>query len=143
MSKLSKLCIVSAASLVGVRKILTDEALALKLGISSADRILEKTGVQARFRCDEDENLFTLLTTALHLAVARVGLEVGDIQGIFIGANPTGPFTMPNPATIGASLAGMQRFHFGGTFTGCAGGVSALNAASIKLATSQEPTTFA
>jgi 3-oxoacyl-[acyl-carrier-protein] synthase-3 len=131
MNRFENLHIVSIASLVGKKEI-TNTDLAPRIGISAED-ILAKTGIRSRFHCGEGENLFTLLASSLLLACARKGMDANQVNGIFVGANPTGPFLMPNTASIVASLAGIEQFHFGGQFTGCAGGLSALQAACNQL----------
>jgi len=110
----------------------TAEELGEKFG-TKPRAIQATTGVTKLFRFGPDESLVGISVMVARDVLARAGLDLGRVDGVFASSNPTTKTLMPGYATQVASELGLRYVLADQIGMGCGGGMQALRAAYDRL----------
>jgi len=91
------------------------------------------SGVSKLHRITEGEDLVTLSCEASLDALAKAGIPLDAVTGVFSSCNPTTDYLIPSLAPLVAAKMGLSHILACNVGMGCAGGVQALQAAYNQL----------
>lgn len=104
----------------------------------SSKVIYDKTGIKARYRIGSNENIYTLMAVAAHIAMQQSDIKPEDIQGVYTSSNNLQNRQYPQIDSIVSNLLGIHNFERGGNVTGCSGGIVQLGHIKRALETSEQ-----
>jgi 3-oxoacyl-[acyl-carrier-protein] synthase-3 len=123
---------VAASVAVSVpQRIVSNAEIGARLGVED-DWIVRRTGIRSRRVADDDERLETHATACARAALARAGVDAGDVDLVIV-ATTTSDEVMPGTAPLVAHALGATRAGAFDVGSACTGFLSALAIAAGQI----------